>query len=196
MKVTKEYRWKEAVWKDLRIGDSIRLPRFIVPEAIIGGSRELHFDMQTVVDTATIYSIKNRKIHLVFDHCIFQSPVDLNNTAPWKYTQLYAYLSGPFKEAMYGSGIPVLKVSVLSKEWRLRNPFFREGKNIVAFAVDEMSTVCYWLRDTINKTGKKEFYAVGADGITGSYSSDRPDFFVRPCVVIKMAKKHGRRHSQ
>ncbi len=185
MKITKEYGWNEVVWEDLNIGDSIRLPVFTVPKVTIGGYSELSFDKQTVEDTATIYNIKNGKIYLIFDHALFHSAIDLNNAAEWKDTQLCAYLNGAFKDAMCRSGIPIWKVSLLSKDKRLKNPFFREGKNRIAFAKDEISTTCYWLRDT---TDKREFYAVSVYGTIYAYNSSWSDFFVRPCFTLKMIK--------
>lgn len=175
------------------IGDSIRLPVFTVPKVTIGGYRELSFDKQTVEDTATIYNIKNGKIYLVFDHVLFQSAMDLNNAAKWKDTQLCAYLCGAFKDAMRNSGIPILKVSVLSKGKCLKNSFFREGRNRIAFAKDEISTTCYWLKSTPERgtTDKREFCAMSVYGIIYNYNSSRSDFFVRPCFVIKRIKDYN-----
>lgn len=178
---------------ELEIGDSIRLPVFTVPKVTIGGCRELSFNKQTVEDTATIYNIKDEKIYLVFDHVLFQSAMDLNNAAEWKDTQLCAYLCGAFKDAMRNSGIPILKVSILSKGKLLKNSFFREGRNRVAFTKDEISTACYWLKDTTKRdttdkgdiTDKREFCAMSVYGTIYNYNSSWPGFFVRPCFVVK-----------
>lgn len=186
------YKIKYKPVMRLEVGDSVRLPVFTVPKVTIGGYRELSFNKQTVEDTATIYNIKDEKIYLVFDHVLFQSAMDLNNAAEWKDTQLRAYLRGAFRDAMRNSGIPVLKVSVLSKGKLAKNPFFREGRNRVAFAEDGVSAACYWLKDTTDERG---FCTMGVYGTTCGYISSWPYFSVRPCFVIKRIKGYGRKNS-
>lgn len=185
MKVTKEYELNEVVWKDLNIGDSVRLPEFTVSETTIKGNKELYFEEQTVKDTATVYNIKNGKIYLIFDHALFQSAMTLNNATEWKKTQLHKYLNGVFKNSMKNAGIPVSEVSLLSKgeifgEEAL--PFFKNGKNRIAFKKDEEYTTCYWLKNTTSAAYLYYAYTSGF-AICGSASDDY--CFVRPCFVVK-----------
>lgn len=184
MKVTKEYEWNEVVWKDLNIGDSVQLPEFTVPKTVVGGGIELLFEEQTVKDTATVYNIKDDKIYLIFNHALFTSAMDLNNATEWKRTQLCAYLRSIFKNAMRDVGVPVSEVSLLSKDelfGKKALPFFKDGRNRIAFENNDSTTVWYWLKNT---TVTADFcLANGGGGAGGSGASDA-DVFVRPCLIV------------
>lgn len=185
MKVTKEYEWNEVVWKDLNIGDSVQLPEFTVPKTVVGGGIELLFEEQIVKDTATVYNIKDDKIYLVFDHALFQSAMDLNKATKWKKTQLRAYLRSTFKNAMRNVGVHVSKVSLLSKgeifgEKAL--PFFKNGRNRIAFRDDNSTTVWYWLKNT---TSAALFCFTTSCGVANCYYASYANNFVRPCFVVK-----------
>ena len=185
MKVTKEYEWNEIKWDELNVGDTIRLPEFTVPETTIGGGIELHFEEQTVKDTAAVYNIKDDKIYLVFNHALFKSPMDWNDATEWKKTQLHDYLQGVFKNSMQGSDIPVSEVSLLSKDEVFKKkalPFFKNEKNRIAFEKDGVYAVCYWLKNT---TSAAYFYAASNGGIGSRYDAGRADAFVRPCLTVK-----------
>lgn len=185
MKITKEYEWNEVVWDALNIGDSVKLPKFIVPETTIAGNKELHFELQTVKDTATVYDIKGGRIYLVFDHALFKSAMDLNNAAKWKKTQLHDYLKNCFKSGMKEMGIPVSKVSLLSGNeiyGRQALPFFKSGRNRIAFKKDELQNNWYWLKD-VASVGK--FCYQHALGGWNFYDADSDGFYVRPCFTVK-----------
>ena len=185
MKVTKEYEWNEVVWADLNIGDSVQLPEFTVPETTVAGDRELHFEEQTVKDTATVYNIKDDKVYLVFDHVLFPSPMDLNNATEWKRTQLHDYLSGAFKNSMKDVDIPALEVSLLSKDELLGEealPFFKNGRNRIAFIKDESKSVWCWLK---NVASASFFCSASNDGDADHDDASSAYIFVRPCLVVK-----------
>ena len=185
MKVTKEYEWNEVVWKDLNIGDSVQLPEFTVPETAIKGNKELYFEEQTVKDTATVYNIKDGKVYLVFDHALFTSAMDLNNATEWKKTQLRAYLRSAFKNAMRDVGVPVSEVSLLSKDELFEEetlPFFKNGRNRIAFENNDSTTVWYWLK---NATFAAYFCRADYYGNVDYGGMSYMHGFVRPCFVVK-----------
>ena len=182
MKVTKEYEWNEIKWDELNVGDTIRLPEFTVPETTIGGGIELHFEEQTVKDTATVYNIKDDKVYLVFDHALFSSPMDLNNATKWKKTQLHDYLSGAFRNSMKDVDIPALEVSLLSKDEVFGLPFFKNGRNRIAFIKDESKSVWCWLK---NVASASCFCFARNDGIASYNYASSAYIFVRPCLVVK-----------
>ena len=191
MKVTKEYEWNEVVWKDLNIGDSVQLPEFTVPKTVVGGGIELLFKEQTVKDTATVYDIKDDKIYLVFDHALFNSAMDLNTPTEWKRTQLHDYLSGAFKNSMKDVGIPVSKVSLLSKDdvfGKKALPFFKNGRNRIAFMKDDSCSIWYWLK---NVSSASNF--CGAYGRGYAYCNDASHAynFVRPCFIVKKEEQEA-----
>ena len=185
METIRKYEWDEIKWAELNIGDTIRLPEFTVPETTIAGDRELFFREQTVKDTATVYNIKNGKVYLVFDHALFQSAMDLNNATDWKNTQLHNYLNGAFKNSMQGSSISVSEVSLLSIDelfGKKALPFFKDGRNRIAFNDDDSTTVCYWLKNTASAAC---FRGANYYGLATYYDASRLNTFVRPCFVVK-----------
>ena len=184
MKVTKEYEWNEIKWDELNVGDTIRLPEFTVPETTIGGGIELLFKEQTVKDTATVFNIKNGKIYLVFDHALFTSAMDLNNATEWKKTQLHEYLQGAFKNSMKNARIPVSGVSLLSKDEVFGEkalPFFKNGRNRIAFENNDSTTVWYWLK---NATAVAYFCRADYYGNANYNGSSYASGFVRPCLTV------------
>ena len=185
MKVTKEYEWNEIKWAELNIGDSVQLPEFIVPETTVARGRKLLFEEHKIKDTATVYNIKDDKIYLVFDHALFQSAMTLNNATEWKNTQLHNYLNGAFKNSMKNADIPVSEVSLLSKDevfGKEALPFFKDGKNRIAFGKDEAYAACYWLKNT---TSAAYFCYASIYGFANDYDASRAYIFVRPCLIVK-----------
>lgn len=188
MKITKEYEWNEVKWTDLNIGDSVQLPEFIVHNTSVEGNLELYFGEHIVKDRATVYDIKDDKIYFVFNHALFRSAMDLNNATKWKNTQLRAYLRSTFKNAMRNVGVPVSKVSLLSKDKIVGEealPFFRTRRNVVAFVEDESAFVGYWLKDV---SSKSYFCTTYFTGNVGSDTSSSVEVFVRPCFIVKKEK--------
>ena len=186
MKVNRIYsRHEEEIdVRELNVGDSVQIPEFTVPETAVAGNRKLHCGEQAVKDTATVYDIKDDKVYLVFDHALFSSPMDLNNATEWKRTQLHDYLSGPFKNSMQGFGIPVSKVSLLSKDVVFGEkalPFFKNGRNRIAFIKDESRSVWYWLK---NVSSASRFCYASDLGDAYCNAASVASSFVRPCLVV------------
>ena len=185
MKVTRIYsRHEEKIdVRELNVGDSVQIPEFTVPETTVAGDRELHFEEQTVKDTATVYNIKDDKVYLVFDHALFCSAMDLNNATEWKKTQLHNYLSGAFKNSMKDVDIPALEVSLLSKDevfGRNALPFFKNGRNRIAFIKDESCVVWCWLKNVVPASGLCRAYNLGS-----AYPYDISYVnFIRPCFTV------------
>ena len=191
MKVTKEYEWNEIKWDELNVGDTIWLPEFTVPETTIAGDRKLHFEEQTVKDTATVYNIKDDRIYLVFDHALFCSAMDLNKATEWINTQLHDYLKGAFKNSMKDVGVPALEVSLLSKDkvfGRNALPFFKNGRNRIAFIKDESCVVWCWSK---NVSSASRFYSAYYNGDASCDDASRADNFVRPCFIVKKEEQEA-----
>ena len=170
--------------ENVRIGDSVVLQEFVVPETTMGGKEPMRFDTQSIKDTATVYDIKDGKIYLVFNHALFQSAMDFNNERKWEDTQLCKYLELAFKPAMEKAGIPAEEVSLLSKDeifGEERLPFFNKGKNRIAFSKDEDYSVWYWLKDVASSA---RFCYAASIGISGYDGASDADLFVRPRFVI------------
>lgn len=177
--------------ENVRIGDSVVLQEFVVPETTMGGKEPMRFDTQSIKDTATVYDIKDgKKIYLVFNHALFQSAMDFNNerkwedTQNWEATQLCKYLELAFKPAMEKAGIPAEEVSLLSKDeifGEERLPFFNKGKNRIAFSKDEDYSVWYWLKDVVSSAS---FCCADASGDSDYDDASDANAFVRPRFVI------------
>lgn len=185
METIRKYEWDEIKWEKLNVGDTVQLPEFTVSETTIKGDRELYFEEQTVKDTATVYNIKDGKVYLVFDHALFTSAMDWNDATEWKKTQLHDYLQGVFKNSMKNARIPVAEVSLLSKDELFGEealPFFKNGKNRIAFEKDEVYTTCYWLKNT---TYAAYFCAASVYGSAYCGIASHDYSFVRPCLIVK-----------
>ena len=173
--------------ENVRIGDSVVLPEFSVPETIMGGKNTMSFDTQTIKDVATVYDIKDGKLYLVFNHGLFESAIDNNNKKEWKDTQLCAYLEQAFAPAMEKAGIPVSEISLLSKDELSGDnqlPFFRNGKNRIAFVKDEDHTIWYWLKTPYKASSSAGFCIANANGFSYYNNASRAHGFVRPRFVI------------
>ena len=178
--------------ENVKIGDRVKLPSFTVPEVTIGGDKSMRFDEVTVDDYATVYNIKKGKLYLVFDHALFQSAIDLNNTKEWKKTQLRFYLKGNFIDFMQQVGIPAKKIGLLKKDEMYGEnalTFFKDCKNRIACTTDEKSSVLYWLEtECIDKENESHanFCCCSFSGLTDcDYAyAHRVFLHVRPRFVI------------
>ena len=170
--------------ENVRIGDSVVLQEFVVPETTMDGKEPMRFDTQSIKDTATVYDIKDGKIYLVFNHALFQSAMDFNNERKWEDTQLCKYIELAFKPAMEKAGIPAEEVSLLSKDeifGEERLPFFNKGKNRIAFSKDEDCSVWYWLKDVASSA---DFCGARSSGYSSYDGASNAGGFVRPRFVI------------
>lgn len=173
--------------ENVRIGDSVVLPEFSVPETTMGGENTMKFETLTIKDVATVYDIKDGKMFLVFNHGLFESAIDNNNKKEWKDTQLCAYLEQAFAPAMEKAGIPASKISLLSKDELFGDnqlPFFRNGRNRVAFDKNEDCAIWYWLKTPYKETSLAYFYYAGSIGYSDCYGASGATSFVRPRFVI------------
>ena len=173
--------------KNVRIGDSVVLPDFVVPETTIAGEKQMRFDTQIIKDTATVYDIRDGKLYLVFNHGLFRSAVDNNNTQEWENTQLRNYLNLCFMPAMAKAEIPAEEVSLLSKEEMFgddRLPYFNKGKNRTAFDKDEDYTIWCWLKTPYGKESTARFCGVDSLSADDYEIASNTTGFVRPRFVI------------
>lgn len=177
----------------LNIGDTISLPEFTVPAVTIDGEDKMDFEEHTIKDNAIIYKITDKYIYLVFEHCLFQSAIDLNEQTEWKKTQLRQYLKTSFKKAMNNAGINARKVSLLSLEEVFGDeengveplPYFRYAKHRIATDLEEEESWTYWL-----KTAASSSRFCISNNLGDSYynSASNAHYFVRPCFAIKIGE--------
>lgn len=174
----------------VRIGDRVKLPSFTVPAVKMDGDEVMEFDEKNIRadDAIVIGKEKNGDFILIFDHCLFESAIDVNNEKRFEMTQLGQYLQSEFLSAMNGAGIPAKSCGLISKDEMFGdNPleYFRTGRNRIAFDFDEDSSRYYWLSTLYDKEASVTyFYLVRANGnITNTYAS-YANICVRPRFVI------------
>ena len=135
---------------NVRIGDRVKLPAFTVPAVKMDGEDVLAFDEKYInADEAIVIGKEeNGDLILIFDHCLFESAIDLNNEKRFEMTQLGQYLQSEFLRAMNGAGIPAESCGLISKEEMFGDnalDYFKTGRNRIAFDFDEDYSRYYWL---------------------------------------------------
>ncbi len=173
--------------ENVRVGDSVVLPEVTVPETTIAGKDTMRFDTQIIKDTATVYDIRDGKLYLLFNHGLFRSAADNNNTKEWEDTQLCNYLNLSLMPAMARAGIPATEVSLLSKDEVFGEnpiPFFRNGKNRAAFDKDEDFSIWCWLKTPYGKESSAGFYGIDSLGADDYEYAGKATGFVRPRFVL------------
>jgi hypothetical protein len=171
----------------VQIGDRIKLPGFTVPETEIKGQTVMSFNTLEVSDEAVIVGKEtNGDFILVFEHCLFKSAVDFNDTKDFEKTQLNQYLSGEFLKAMQEAGIAAINCGLLSYyeafgEKRLN--YFKKGRNRIAFDFKEKYSVWYWL-STLYKASAANFCRVDIIGHANCCSAGHALGYVRPRFVL------------
>ena len=175
---------------NVRIGDRVRLPAFTVPAVKMDGEEVLAFDEKHInADEAIVIGKdKNGDLILIFDHCLFESAIDLNNEKRFEMTQLGQYLKSEFLRAMNGAGIPAKSCGLISKEEMFGdNPleYFKTGRNRIAFDFDEEYSLYYWLSTLYDEeTPAAHFCNVYRSG-SGAYDcASFANSCVRPRFVI------------
>ena len=173
----------------VQIGDRIKLPDFTVPKTEIKGQTEMSFDTLKVSDEAVIVGKEtNGDFILVFEHCLFNSPVDLNNTKDFKDTQLNQYLSGKFLKAMQKVGIAGINCGLLSYDevfGEKRLAHFKKGRNRIAFDFEEDFSKWYLLCTSYNEFASAAYFSdVNHDGSATYGSAGSATGFVRPRFVL------------
>lgn len=171
--------------KDVSIGDRVLIPAFTVPECEIPGEKIMKFSEKHIKsDEAIVINKTEKEIHLIFDHCLFQSAIDFNKQSDFSKTQLAAYLQTEFLKSLNAHGVPAITCDLPSMEEVFsenRLDFFKSGKNRIGFDFDEDFSVWYWLKDIASAWAFCVVDYYGAAIYTGaSFSS----YFVRPRFVI------------
>ncbi len=175
---------------DVRIGNLVKLPAFTVPAAKMDGEKVMEFEEQHIPsEYATVVDRKeNGDLVLVFDHCLFESAMDLNDEKRFEMTQLGQYLKSEFLRAMNGAGIPAESCGLISKDEMFGdNPleYFKTGRNRIAFDFDEDCSRWYWLSTLYDENASAAYFccAGSAGGYADCGSAGRADRGVRPRFV-------------
>ena len=175
---------------NVRIGDRVRLPAFTVPAVKMDGEKVLAFDEKHInADEAIVIGKdKNGDLILIFDHCLFESAIDLNNEKRFEMTQLGQYLQSEFLRAMNGAGIPAKSCGLISKDEMFGATaleYFKAGRNRIAFDFDEDCSLNYWLSTLGDKEASAAiFYIVNAAATSYYAVASIVHYRVRPRFVI------------
>ena len=174
----------------VRIGDRVKLPSFTVPAVKMDGDEVMEFDEKDIRadDAIVIGKDENGNFILIFDHCLFESAIDLNNEKRFEMTQLGQYLQSEFLRAMNGAGIPAKSCGLISKEEMFGDnalEYFKTGRNRIAFGFDEEYSRCYWLSTLCDKEASAAYFCHALGSGLSSYSkASYADDCVRPRFVI------------
>ena len=175
---------------NVRIGDRVRLPAFTVPAVKMDGKKVLACDKKYInADEAIVIGKdENGDLILIFDHCLFESAIDLNNEKRFEMTQLGQYLQSEFLRAMNGAGIPAESCGLVAKDEMFGdNPleYFRTGRNRIAFDCDEDCSRYYWLSTLYSEEpGAANFCNAGDIGSAYYGDASYANRCVRPRFVI------------
>ena len=174
----------------VRIGDRVKLPSFTVPAVKMDGDEVMEFDEKNIRadDAIVIGKEKNGDFILIFDHCLFESTIDLNNEKRFEMTQLGQYLQSEFLRAMNGAGIPAESCGLISKEEMfgcIALEYFKRGRNRIAFDFDEDCSRYYWLSTLYDEEASTAYFCVAnGDGDSGYYGASYASHYVRPRFKI------------
>lgn len=179
----------------VKIGDRVKLPSFTVPAVKMDGDEVMEFDEMNIRadDAIVIGKDENGNFILIFDHCLFESAIDLNNEKRFEMTQLGQYLKSEFLRAMNGAGIPAESCGLISRIEMFGDnelEYFKTGRNRIAVDFDENCNRCYWLSTLYDKKAYAAMFCLASDygDATCSYANNA-DFCVRPRFVISAMKK-------
>ena len=173
----------------VRIGDRVRLPAFIVPAVKMDGKEVMSFDEKHInADEAIVIGKdENGDLILIFDHCLFESAIDLNNEKRFEMTQLGQYLQSEFLRAMNGAGIPAESCGLISKEEMFDDnalEYFKTGRNRIAFDFDEDCSRYYWLSTLYDEEVVAAFYLANNRGYNTCDYASNATRCVRPRFII------------
>ena len=175
---------------NVRIGDRVRLPAFTVPAVKMDGENVLAFDEKYIYadEAIVIGKDKNGDLILIFDHCLFESAIDLNNEKRFEMTQLGKYLQGEFLRAMNGAGIPAESCGLISKEEMFGDnalEYFKTGRNRIAFDCDEDYSRYYWLATFHDEETSAAYFCIALSrGYADYNSASAACTYVRPRFII------------
>lgn len=174
----------------VKIGDRVKLPSFTVPAVKMDGDEVMKFDEKNIRadDAIVIGKDENGNFILIFDHCLFESAIDLNNEKRFEMTQLGQYLQSEFLRAMNGAGIPAESCGLISKEEMFGDnalEYFKTGRNRIAFDFDEDCSRYYWLSTLYDEEASAaNFCYASTNGNSGYSSASSANNCVRPRFVI------------
>ena len=174
----------------VKIGDRVKLPSFTVPSCGVAGDEVLNFDEQNIKadEAIVIGKDENGNFILIFDHCLFESAIDLNNEKCFEKTQLGLYLQQEFLRAMNGAGIPAESCGLISKDEMFGdNPleYFKTGRNRIAFDFDEDCSRYYWLSTLYDEEASAAYFCSAYYlGNSSCYHASYASTYVRPRFVI------------
>lgn len=173
---------------NVRIGDRVRLPAFTVPAVKMDGEEVLAFDEKHINADEAIVIGKDENGDLIFDHCLFESAIDLNNEKRCEMTQLEQYLQSEFLRAMNGAGIPAESCGLISKEEMFGDnalEYFKTGRNRIAFGFDEEYSRYYWLSTLYDEEASAARFCCAYGGGYATYDgASDANFYVRPRFII------------
>ena len=175
----------------VRIGDRVRLPASTVPAVKMDGDEVMEFDEKNIMadDAIVIGKDKDGDLILIFDHCLFESAIDLNNEKRFEMTQLGQYLQSEFLRAMNGAGIPAEICGLISKEEMFGDKaleYFKTGRNRIAFDLDEDYSRYYWLSTLCDEEASAaDFCNAGDNGRAYYGHAGGADTYVRPRFIIQ-----------
>lgn len=177
----------------VNVGDMVKLPAFTVNKKLIvaekKGGKDLEFQKISVDDYATVYNkTADGALHLVFNHALFCSPVDLNGCMEWEKTQLHHYLDVFFSHAMREAGIPTAECGLLRESEIFGEDalsFFNIGANRIAFDTLEKISHDYWLETPYDPECSQCFCRASSRGYSDYAIASFAGSFVRPRFVVK-----------
>lgn len=174
----------------VKIGDRVKLPAFTVPAVKTDSDEAMNFDEQNIEDEAIVIGKdENGDFILIFDHCLFESAIDLNGEKRFEKTQLGLYLQWDFLSAMNSAGIPAESCGLISRDEMFGGnalEYFKKGRNRIAFDLEEDCSRPYWLSTLCNKEVSAAcFCFAGNRGHAGYYYASSAVFCVRPRFVIR-----------
>lgn len=174
----------------VKIGDRVKLPAFTVPSCAVAGDDVLNFDEQNIKadEAIVIGKDENGNFILIFDHCLFESAIDLNDEKRFEMTQLGQYLQSEFLRAMNGAGIPAESCGLISKEEMFGDKpleYFKTGRNRISFDFDEDCSRYYWLSSLYDEEASAASFCIaGSSGLSYCSDASGADYYVRPRFVI------------
>ena len=174
----------------VKIGDRVKMPAFTVPSVGVAGNEVLNFDEQKIKadEAIVIGKEKNGDFILIFDHCLFESAIDLDHEKRFEMTQLGQYLQSKFLRAMNGAGIPAESCGLISKDEMFGdNPleYFKTGRNRIAFDFDDDCSRYYWLSTLYDEDASAAFFCDASNsGYDSNNNASIAFYCVRPRFII------------
>lgn len=177
----------------VKVGDRVKLPSFTVPAVKMDGEEVMSFDEKHInADEAIVIGKdENGDLILIFEHCLFESAIDLNNEKRFEMTQLGQYLQSEFLRAMNGAGIPAESCGLISEEEMFGDnalEYFKTGRNRIAFEFDEDCSRYYWLSTLYDAEASAAYFCIACgDGSADCGGAGDAYTYVRPRFIIHKA---------